>query len=135
MKGTDMSKTYPTRFIIVGIIYMASLGCASSPPSQTLPQSKVAVSSVNNENYKRHVRTEVAQLVNKLKQAEAADNNKQHTQAEQLAEQILLDVELIQLKTQRIIAEQEAQNLEANINGLNKELEWREPVELTPLDQ
>ncbi len=132
MRALGPAKT--TTISIINLLLIISLGCASSPPSQTLPQSKVAVSSVNNDNYKRHTPSEVDQLVTKLQRAKNAETNKQHDQAELLAQQILIDVELIQLKTQRIIAEQEAKEIEANINSLNKELEWREPVELTPLN-
>ena len=133
-----MLASKPVKAAVLSIFYLVliiNISCASNPPPQTLPQAKVAVSSVNNGNYKNYVPTDVDQLITKLQQAEEANSNKQNNQAEQLAQQILIDVELIQLKTQRIIAEQETKNLQASINSLNKELEWREPIELTPLNE
>lgn len=137
MRNTGMPVIQPANFIILSILCSAiiiNLGCASSPPSKTLPQSKVTVLSVDNENYRKYVGADVNLLIVKLQQAEDAESNKQYLHAEQLAQQILIDVEFIQLKTQRIIAQQEVADLEANITSLNHELEWREPVEITPLN-
>lgn len=110
------------------------IACASAPPSQTLPQSKVAVSSVDHANYRNHVRAEVDAVKAKLTQAQNLEAEKQHTPAEQLAQQILVDVELIQIRTQRLNVEAEVKQIEDNISNLNEELKWREPVELSPLN-
>jgi len=109
--------------------------CASTPPSATLPQSKVAVSSVDHSNYRKHVGSDIDAVKAKLKQAESFEAEKQHIPAEQLAQQILVDVELIQLKTQRLNVEQEVKQVENSISNLNQELKWREPVQLSPLNK
>ncbi len=111
------------------------LACASTPPSRTLPQSKVAVSSVDHNNYRKHLSSDVEEVKTKLKQAQAFEVEKQHGAAEQLAQQILVDVELIQIKTQRINVEREVKQIENSISNLNQELKWREPVQLSPLNQ
>ena len=109
--------------------------CASTPPSVTLPQSKVAVSSVDHANYRRHVSNDIDAVKAKLKQAESLAAEKQHASTEQLAQQILVDVELIQIKTQRMNVDQEVARIENSISNLNQELKWREPVQLSPLNQ
>jgi len=111
------------------------LACASTPPSKTLPQSKVAVSSVDHTNYRKHVSSDIDAVKAKLKQALELETNKQHEPAEQLAQKIIIDVELIQIKTQRLSVEQEVKQIENSIFNLNQELKWREPVQLTPLNQ
>lgn len=111
------------------------LACASTPPSKTLPQSKVAVSSVDHTNYRKHVSSDVDTVKAKLKQAQDLEADKQHATAEQLAQQILVDVVLIQIKTQRLNVEQEVKQIENSISNLNDELNWREPVQLSPLNQ
>ena len=118
-------------------ILLSSLlfACASTPPSATLPQSKVAVSSVDHANYRKHVGSDVDVVKAKLKQAESLAAEKQHTPAEHLAQQILVDVELIQIKTQRLNVDQKVTQIENSIANLNQELKWREPVQLSPLKQ
>ncbi len=111
------------------------LACASTTPSKTLPQSKVAVSSVDHTNYRKHVSSDVDTVKAKLKQAQDLEADKQHATAEHLAQQILVDVELIQIKTQRLNVEQEVKQIENSISNLNDELNWREPVQLSPLNQ
>ena len=111
------------------------LGCASTPPSKTLPHSEVAVTSVDHANYRKYVGDDVTAVQEKLQRAKEAATNKDHLVAEQLAQQILLDVELVKLKTQRMNTEQEVKNLESSITNLHQELQWREPVQLSPLDQ
>jgi hypothetical protein len=111
------------------------LACASTPISKTLPQSKEAVSSVDHTNYRKHVSNNVDTVKAKLKHAQNLETNKQHAKAEQLAQQILVDVELIQIKTQRLNVEQEVKQIEVSIANLNNELNWREPVQLSPLNQ
>ncbi len=120
-----------TCFLLLGGI----LGCASTPTSKTLPQSEVAVSSVDHSNYKKYVGNDVETVQEKLQRARDAAANKDNLITEQLAQQILLDVELIKLKTQRMNAEQEVKELETNIINLHQELQWREPIQLTPLEQ
>lgn len=110
------------------------LACASTPPSKSLPQAKVAVASVDHANYRNHVDSEVTAVVTKLKQAQAFEANKDHTNSEQLAQQILADVEWIQIKAQRLIIEHEVKQLEDSVVNLNQELKWREPVEVSPLN-
>lgn len=111
------------------------ISCASTPPSETLPQSEVAASSIDHSNYRNFVNEDVENVLSKLKHAEdaAAENN--HKLAEQLAQQILVDIELIKLKTQRLNVEQDVEKLESSITSLHQELQWREPVKLSPLDQ
>ena len=77
----------------------------------------------------------LTQVKAKLKQAQAFEAEKQHGSAEQLAQQILVDVELIQIKTQRLNVEREVKQIESSISNLNQELKWREPVQLSPLNQ
>ena len=108
--------------------------CASTPPSKTLPQAKVAVASVDHANYRGHVDSDVTAVVAKLNQAQTFEANKDHTNSEQLAQQILADVEWIQIKTQRLIVEQEVKQLEDSVANLNQELKWREPVKVSPLN-
>lgn len=110
------------------------LGCTSISPSKTLPQSEVAVSSVNHTNYRSYVAADVDAVQTKLQRANDAAINKEHQTAEQLAQQILVDVELIKIKAQRISAEQKVTSLEASITNLHQELQWREPIRLSPLD-
>lgn len=122
--------------ICMGLLYSSLLlACASTPPSKTLPQSKVAVSSVDHTNYRKHLSSEVDAVKAKLKHAQSLESEKQHGSAEQLAQQILVDVELIQIKTQRLNVEREVKEIESSIANLNQELKWREPVQLSPLDQ
>lgn len=122
------------RYLGTSIVLCALLSaCASTPPSITLPQSKVAVSSVDHANYRKHVGSDIDAVKAKLKQAESLAAEKQHEHAEQLAQQILVDVELIQIKTQRMNVDQEVAQTESSISNLNQELKWREPVQLSPL--
>ncbi len=107
--------------------------CASTPPSTTLPQSKVAVSSIDHNNYRKYLNDDVTAAKNKLKKAHVFAAEKQHIEAEQLAQQILVDVELIQIRTQRMNVDQEVKQIEDSISNLNEELKWREPVQLSPL--
>lgn len=123
------------RICICLLLSSLLLACASTPPSKTLPQSKVAVTSVDHTNYRKHVSSDVDTVKAKLKQAQDLEANKQHVTAEQLAQQILVDVELIQIKTQRLNVAQEVKQLEDSITNLNDELNWREPVQLSPLSQ
>jgi hypothetical protein len=117
--------------LFTGILF----ACASTPPSATLPQSKVAFSSVDHANYRKHVGSDVDAVNAKLNQAESLAAEKKHTPAEHLAQQILVDVELIQIKTQRLNVDQEVTQIENSISNLNQELKWREPVQLSPLNQ
>ena len=110
------------------------LSCASTPPSRTSPQSKEAVSSVDHENYRRYVNSEVDAVKTKLKQALELETNKQHEPAERLAQKIIVDVELIQIKTQRLSVEKKVKHIENSIFNLNQELKWREPIQLVPLN-
>ncbi|MFK7816870.1 MAG: hypothetical protein AB8B92_11105 [Gammaproteobacteria bacterium] len=109
--------------------------CSSTPPSKTLPQSKVAVSSIDHKNYRKHLNGDVAAAKSKLQKAQAFAVEKQHIEAEQLAQQILVDVELIQITTQRLNVDQEVKQIENSIANLNEELKWREPIQLSPLNQ
>lgn len=110
------------------------LACASTPPSKTLPQSKVAVESVDHANYRKHAASDIDAAKSKLSQAQALETEKQHLQAEQLAQQILVDVELIQIKAQRMNVEQEMKQLQSSVSNLNEELKWREPIQVSPLN-
>ena len=111
------------------------VACASTPPSKTLPQSKIAVESINHANYQKHVKNEIEAVKQKLKDAKAFEVEKQHILAEQLAQQILVDVELIRIKTQRLIVEQEVKEIEHSVRNLNEELKWREPIQVAPLNK
>ncbi|MEM7401219.1 MAG: DUF4398 domain-containing protein [Pseudomonadota bacterium] len=110
------------------------MACASTPPSKTLPQSKVAVTSIDHANYRKYVSDDIDSVKNKLIKAQAHATEKQHAEAEHLAQQILVDVELIQIKTQRLIVEQEVKQIESSVSNLNEELKWREPVQVTPIN-
>lgn len=124
-----------SKLIISMIISTLLFSCASTPPSQTLPQSKVAVASVDHSNYRNYLNNEVEQVKSKLEQAQSLATNNQHEQAEQLAQQILVDVELIQIKTQRLSEQNEVKQIEESIANLHEELKWREPIQITPLNQ
>ena len=123
---------------LIKFSFYAMLGtiaaCASTPPSKTLPESEVAVSSVDHENYRKFVNDDIVAVQTKLQRARDATKNKDHLAAEHLAQQILVDVELIKLKTQRIHAQQDVKNLEESITNLHQEIQWREPVKLSPLE-
>lgn len=120
---------------IIGYLLLGTIfACSSTPPSNTLPQSQVAVSSVDHSNYRKYVDEDVQAVQAKLQLAKDAATNKDHLTAELLAQQILVDVEFIKLKTQRLDAEQEVNNLEADITNLHQEIQWREPVQLSPLN-
>lgn len=110
------------------------VACASTPPSKTLPQSKVAVDSVDHANYRKYVKSDVDAVKNKLENAQALALEKQHALTEQLAQQILVDVELIQIKTQRLIVEDDVKEIEYSVKNLNEELKWREPIQVAPLN-
>lgn len=142
---TKRPKNSPNNTFIVGNYKFTSIGvylllpcllfaCASAPPSKTLPQSKVAVSSIDHNNYRKHLSDDVNTVKAKLKHAQALEKEKQHVEAEQLAQQIIVDVELIQIKTQRINVDQEVKNIESSITNLSQELNWREPVQFSPLN-
>ncbi len=121
--------------IVICIVFSSLLmACASTPPSKTLPQSKVAVSSIDHNNYRKHSNDEVNAVKSKLEQAQAFASEKQHLASEQLAQQILVDVEFIQIQTQRMNVDQEVKEIEDSITNLNQELKWREPVQLSPLN-
>jgi uncharacterized protein YacL (UPF0231 family) len=117
------------------LIISLLVACASAPPSKTLAQSKVAVSSVDHNNYRKHLNDEVNDANSKLQRAQKLEAKKQHSSAERLAQQILVDVELIQIKTQRLNVEQEVKKIENSIAILHEELKWREPIQLTPLNR
>ncbi len=110
------------------------IACASTPPSKTLPQAKIAVESINHANYRKHVKNEIEAVKSKLKDAQAAEAEKQHALAEQHAQQILVDVELIRIKTQRLTIDQEVKEIEHSVRNLNEELKWREPIQVAPLN-
>ena len=80
------------------------------------------------------VGNEIENVIAKLHKAKNATANKDHKQAEYLAQQILVDVELIQLRSQRINVENEVKELESSITNLHQELQWREPVKVSPLE-
>lgn len=109
--------------------------CANTPPSETLPQSEVAATSINHRNYRNYVNEDVEDVLAKLKLAEEAAAENDHRLAEQLAQQVMVDIELLKLKTQRLTTKEEVEKLEASITSLHQELQWREPVTLSPLDQ
>lgn len=111
------------------------MACSSTPPSKTLPQSEVAVASINHANYRNFANEDVKAVESKLQHAKNAAANKDHALSEILAQQILVDVELLKLKTQRLSAEQDVINLESEISNLHQEIQWREPVQLSPLEQ
>jgi septal ring factor EnvC (AmiA/AmiB activator) len=131
---TSIAIREPYKILCFAVLSILLFACASVPPSKTLPQSKVAVSSVDHAIYRKHVKPEVDAVKAKLTQAQNLEAEKQHVLAEQLAQQILVDVELIQIRTQRLNVEAEAKQIEDNISNLNEELKWREPVELSPLN-
>ena len=127
-----------TRYVLICMCLLISsllLACASTPPSITLPQSKVAVSSVDHTNYRKHLSSDIDAVKAKLKTAQTLESEKQHEKVEQLAQQILVDVELIQIKTQRLNIDQKVKQIEDSIANLNEELKWREPIQLSPLNQ
>jgi|GEM_PF-2094312 len=123
------------RLVCIALLTALMVACASAPPSKTLPQSKVAVSSIDHKNYRKHTGNDVDAVKAKLKQAEAFQAEKQHENAEQLAQQILVDVELIQIRTQRMNVEAEVNQIESGITNLDEELEWRKPIQIKPLNQ
>ena len=127
---TTLKSVGPTILMVLAI----ATGCASTPPSKTLPQSEVAVKSVDHSNYHKHTSNEVNAVKTKLQQAKQNAADKQHEEAEQLAQQILVDVELIKLKTQRMSSDQEVNDLESSIVNLNNEIQWRAPVQVSPLN-
>ncbi len=134
----NASFTKSSKFLLICIYLLMAgplISCASSPPSRTLPQSKVAVSSVDHSNYRKHVSNDVDEAKNKLQQALELEANNQHGSAEHLAQQIIADVELIKIKTQRLNVELEVKQVESSISNLHEELKWREPIQLTPLNQ
>ena len=108
--------------------------CASTPPSKTLPQSKIAVDSINHSIYQEYVKEEIIAVQSKLQEAQRFETEKKHEMAEMLAQQILLDVELIRIKTQRLTIEHEVREIEQNVQNLNEELKWREPIQVSPLN-
>lgn len=120
-------------FILFSLLGLLS-ACASSPPSATLPQSIVAVESIDHSNYRKHVGSDVDAVKGKLAQAQTFEAEKQHEQAEYLAQQVLIDVELIQIKTQRLNVEQEMKQVEHSVSNLHEELKWREPINVAPLN-
>jgi len=70
-----------TALICMGLLISSLLiACASTPPSKTLPQSKVAVSSVDHTNYRKHLSSDVDAVKAKLKQAQSLEADKQHSQ-------------------------------------------------------
>ena len=118
-------------WLLISCLLMA---CASAPPSRTLPQAKVAVASVDHANYRIHVNNDVNAVKTKLERALELEANKKHVTSEQLAQQLLTDVEWIQIKTQRLNVEKEVKQLEDSVANLNQELKWREPVQVSPLN-
>ncbi len=128
-----IKRTFALNVVLLLLVLLLS-SCASSPPSKTLPQAKVAVTSVDHANYRKHVSSEIDAVKTKLLQAQKLEADKNHMQSEQLAQQILVDVEWIQIKTQRLIVDGEVKQLEDSISNLNEELKWREPINVTPLN-
>lgn len=114
-------------------ILLSQISCANSPPSETLPQSEVAVSNIEHASYRQLADEDISNVVDKLKNAVNAQANDENKRAEQLAQQILVDIELIHLKVQRITAENNIEALESNITALHHELQWREPVNIHPM--
>jgi len=115
-------------------VLVTVLSCANTPPSVTLPQAKVAASSIDHANYRAYVKDDVEGVLVKLMQAEEAAAGNEHKHAEQLAQQVLVEIELIKIKTQRLTVEEDVENIELSITSLHQELQWREPVTLSPLD-
>jgi len=136
LNNAMINLNYRNTYLCICLLLSSILfACASTPPSKTLPQSKVAVSSIDHTNYRKHLSSDVDTVKAKLKQAQSLEAEKQHASAEQLAQQILVDVELIQIKTQRLNVEREVKQIKSSISSLNQELKWREPVQLSPLNQ
>lgn len=53
--------------VLTGVFLLSGLlGCASIPPSKTLPQSEIAASSVNHTNYRNYVAADVNAMQAKL---------------------------------------------------------------------
>ncbi len=122
---------------IAGIIFTCVFlyACASTPPSKTLPESEIAVKSISHSNFEKLVGPDVIDVQQKLVQAKQATSNNENQLAEHLAQQILVDVELIKVKSQRILSDQELSELEASIVNLNHELQWRSPINVAPLKE
>ena len=120
---------------MLALIISLLSACTSSPPSKTLPQAKIAVTSVDHANYHNHAHNDIEAVKIKLAEAQKHALNKKHTLSEQLAQQILADVEWIQIKTQRSIVDEEVKQVEDSISNLNQELKWREPVQVAPLNK
>ena len=120
--------------IFLGLIIFILFSCASTPPSKTLPQAEVAVSSIDHPNYIKLVSSDIANVKTKLHKAKEASTDNKHKLAEHLSQQILVDVELIQIKSQRINVENEVREFELSITNLHKEIQWREPIHVSPLE-
>ena len=136
--GRYFNTYYPGKYkhniILLNILFILLIGCSSAPPSKTLPHAEVAVAGIDHRNYKNLVAIDVENAKNKLHQAQSAATNKEHEVSENLSQQLLVDVELIQIKSQRISMENEVKTFESNITNLHQELQWREPVQVSPLD-
>ena len=133
--------SYPMKLVksaifAICIVQLANVSsCTNSPPSETLPQSEVAATSIDHSNYRNYVNEDVEEVLAKLKRAETAAAENDHRLAEQLAQQVMVDIELLKLKTQRLTVEEDVEKLEASITSLHQELQWREPVTIFPIDQ
>ncbi len=111
------------------------IACASTPPSTTLPQARIAVKSAENSEIKNYAAEAVKAARDKLSQAESAAANKDNEQAEYFAQQAMVNIELAEVVAKSRKTSNQAQELENSIRNFKAEMEWRSPIDVTPLDQ
>jgi hypothetical protein len=103
-------------------------GCSSVPePVAELASARTAVRSVQDTDARSMAPVLLDRAKTKLDRAEAAMANKQYDEARRLAEESLADAQLARAKSDAMLAQRNADELEASIKVLRSEIDRARP--------
>lgn len=112
---------------------LALASCAAIPTFSTLDYAHNTVSAVESGTPQGDATNAVNEAKAKLILAEQSRDRGEVAQAEQYAQEAVANAEYASALNRRERTNQELQLLEANFQNLQRELEWREPLNIEPL--
>jgi Domain of unknown function (DUF4398) len=123
----DMMGTSKLFRCTVGLGMIASLiflnGCSSGPKSRTLPIAQSTMTSVGQDaNVVKFSSLELRVAKDKLEQAEDAAQDKENYEAERLAKEALVNLELAEAKAEAKKTAKTVKDMEKSISTLRNEL-------------
>ncbi len=112
---------------------LALASCAATPTFSTFDYARNAVNTVDSDTHQGDAANAVSDAKAKLILAEQSLEQNEVTEAQQYELEAIANAEYAAALTHRERTSQELQLLEANFQNLQRELEWREPLDLEPL--